>query len=777
MMKQYELPGTVDRDVLQGGPASMRTISQSLARTLWQGRWLILMTTVIAVAAAVAYLVKATPIYTSTSRIYVEQSGPKIFSDTEVGVMTQSKNYLYTQAELLKSTPILAAALNAPGVAQMKTLATVDNPIAHLKRELDADVGRKDDIINLSLNSPYPTEAAQLVNEIVDSYITYHTAQKRSTSAEVLKILQSEKAKRSEELAEKLKVMMDFKQEHEPLAFEGSRGNIVITRLERLSQTLTEAQLTTIRNRSVYESIKQMVNDPAKLQQFIEAERARGAYVSTGSEKASLISKLEQLNLRRADRLRQLTPDHPAVVALETEIARIETQIAALDTEFGRAQLAVAEQQYLSAKEEEDQLARYYEQQRKQALDLNEQLAQYTILESDWEQTKRLCDILDDPIKALNVTEDVGALNISVLEVARAADKPSEPQKARYIAVALMLGLMLGIGLALLRDWADQTLRSTEEIAAILDMPILGVVPSMSRKLSIVDRGQKVHKDPDSPASEAYRTIRTAVFFGAPKNMARTILVTSPAPGDGKTTLVSNLAIAMAQAGQKTLILDGDLRKPTQHKVFQVNHLDIGLSSVLAGSMSLEEVVRPTGVRGLGLLPCGLGMSNPSEVLNSERFAKVLEMLTSVYDRVIIDAPPVMPVTDAQILAALCDVTLLVLRAEKSTRKTSQQARDGLVSVGANILGALVNDVPRRSSYGYYSGYGYKYGYGYGRSNRPRTVESQTAAISPESPVLHVPWVKKNLVKTKLRRLSDGSAVSQTQSAEDSTSATLPVKT
>ncbi len=727
MIKQYDNNGTVERDALPCGPASMRTISESLARIMWRGRWLILMTIVVAVAAAVAYLIKATPIYTSTSRIYVEQSGPKIFSDTEAGVMTQSKNYLYTQAELLTSTPILSTALDAPGVAQMKTLAMVDNPTAYLKKELDARVGRKDDIINLSLNSPYPTEAAQLVNEIVDAYITYHTARKRSTSAEVLKILQGEKAKRSKELAEKLTAMMDFKKQNEPLAFEGSRGNIVIARLERLSQTLTEAQLTTIRSRSAYESVKQMVSEPAKLRQFIEAEQARGVYVSTSSEKASLTSKLDELNLRRADRLRQLKPDHPAVVALDTEIARVEAQIADLDAEFGRAQLAVAEQQYISAKQEEEQLARYYEEQRNQALDLNEQLAQYTILESDWEQTKRLCDILDDRIKELNVTEDVGALNISVLEVARAADRPSEPRKARYMAIALMLGLMLGVGLALLRDWIDQTLRSAEEISAVLDLPILGVVPSMSRKLGISDRGQKVHRDPDSPAAEACRTIRTAVFFGAPKNKARTILVTSPAPGDGKTTLVSNLAIAMAQAGQKTLIVDGDLRKPTQHRIFEVNHLDVGLSSVLAGSMTLEDVVRPTGVKGLGLLPCGLSVPNPSEILNSERFAKVLEMLSGAYDRVIIDAPPVLSVTDAQILAAICDVTLLVLRAEKSTRKTSQQARDALLSVGAHVLGVLVNDVPRKGHYGYYGAYGYKYGSG--REGRKETAEKATSAL------------------------------------------------
>lgn len=488
MITRNDSTGNGERKPLQLVGAKEAVKSESFIQIMWRGRWVILLITIISLVAAIIYLLKATPIYTSTSRIYVEQSGPKIFTEAETSVMTQSKNYLYTQAEL--------------------------------------------------------------------------------------------------------------------------------------------------------------------------------------------------------------------------------------DAEFARSQLAVAEQQYVSAKQKEEQIAKYYEEQRKEALDLNEQLAQYTILQSDWEQTKRLCDILDERIKELNVTEDVGALNISVLEVARVADKPSEPQKAVCMAKALVIGLMLGVGMTLVRDWTDHRLRSAEEISAILDLPILGVVPSMPKKLSIVDRGQKVNRDSDSPVAEAYRTIRTAVFFGTRNEEAETILVTSPAPADGKTTLVSNLAITMAQAGQRTLILDGDFRKQMQHKIFEVNHRDVGLSSVLAGSKTLDEVIKPTGIKGLDLLSCGLRLNNPSEALNSKRFSDVLEILTDRYDRVIVDAPPVIPVTDAKILAAICDVTLLVLRAEKSTRKVSRQARDGLLSVGANILGALVNGVPKRGSYGYYSSYGYKYGYGYSRENK-----------------------------------------------------------
>lgn len=740
MISQNGNNNAVEENGSYGGmPPVMGWIPESLLNIIWRGRWIILLTTVVALSVAFVYLAKATPIYTSSSRIYVEQSGPKVFTETEEGIMTQSKNYLYTQAALLKSTSILADALDTPGIKHIRTFAGMDNPIAYLKKNVDVFVGKKDDLINVSFNSPYPADAAQVANAMVDSYITYHATRKRSTSAEVLKILRAEKDKRSTELSEKLTAMMDYRKQNEALVFEGAQGNIVIGRLERLSEVLTEAQLATIESKSAYESVKEMVSDPARLKKFIEAQRAKGIYASEGNGKASLESKLEQLEYRLADRLRQVKASHPAVVALESEITNIKSQIAELDTKSAQAErtavdyeLALAEQQYIAAKEKENEIAKYYDEQRKQALFLNEQLAQYTILQSDWEQTKKLCDILDDRIKELNVTEDVGALNISILEVARPANTPSEPQKARYMGIALVLGLMLGCGLALLRDWMDQRLRSAEEITAILGIPVLGVVPTMSRKQGVVQLGQKVHKESDSRAAEAYRTVRTAVFFGAPKNEAKTVLVTSPAPADGKTTLVSNLAITMAQAGQKTLIVDADFRKPMQHKIFELNHEDTGLSSTLAGMTTSKDAIQPTEIEGLEVLSCGPHVPNPSEMLNSDSFAQLLELLSDRYDRIIIDSPPVMPVTDAQILSAICDITLLVLRAEKSTRKISQQAQEGLLSVGARILGAVVNDVPKKGRYGYYSGYGYyysHYGYGYDHREKKKTSDKQHAVV------------------------------------------------
>jgi succinoglycan biosynthesis transport protein ExoP len=265
---------------------------------------------------------------------------------------------------------------------------------------------------------------------------------------------------------------------------------------------------------------------------------------------------------------------------------------------------------------------------------------------------------------------------------------------------------------------------------------VLGVVPHIQGKHTPAARGQYVHHQSMSDVAEAYRTVRTAIHFGTTRG-AKTVLVTSPAPGDGKSTTASNLAIALAQAGHRTMLIDCDFRRPVQHTIYELGD-ELGLSSVIAGTGKLRDAVRRTPVGRLYVLPCGPVPSNPSEILTSKRFEQVMKALDAAFDRIVIDSPPVAPVADASILAASSDATVLVLRTNKSTRKLSAGALEALYAVGANVLGAVVNDVPRRKGgYGYYGG-GY---YGtYGVSRRPApALDAGSAPIPSEAVVLDGP--------------------------------------
>jgi len=796
----------MDKENLGNGDSQLmlqREESQPLVGLLeimLRHRWTILVTIVLFLVAAFLYVVKATPIYTSTSRLYVEQIGPKIINEYE-GLMTRTGNYLYTQGELMKSTPIISDVVEDPQIRYLRTFANIDNRVAYVKKTLGIGIGRKDDLITVRFDSPYPAEAAQIVNAVADSYVRYHTDHKRSSVSEVLRILQKEKVKRDEELSNKYAEILEFAEKNGVVTFDSKAGNVVFERLSRLSIALTDTQLAALNAKADYEAVKSMADEPSKVRQFATASADGSTRVFAEDRENQLRTELRQAEIEYADARYHCTAEHPSVKAIQVKIDRIKQELDDQASQFADAYVEVMRLRWLAAKEREDELQVSFDEQCKASQEQGVKATEYSVLKSESNRAERICEILDSRIKELNVTEDTGALNISILEVARPADAPSRPQKARILSFALMLGFICGCGLAFLREWLDYRLRSVEEIAVVLGLPVLGVVPTISHdrrvivgrsrkawlkvksslaglsykacavarsilrqrmvqpqketllagaaahrqkrtaalcgastgkqkdpwvrpvpvvdssasleQQSIVARGQVVHLKPKSVVAEAYRTIRTAVFFGSPKEQAKTIVVTSPAPGDGKSTLVSNLAIAMAQAGQKTLVIDADFRRPVQHRIFEVEDRR-GISSVLVGRHSIEEMVQSGPLKGLDILACGPEMPNPSELLNSEVFAQTLRRLCERYDRIIVDSPPVGPVADSQILAAVCDATLLVLKAEKSTRRHSRQARDGLLSVGARILGVIVNDVrTKHGQYGCYSGYGHYGGYGY----------------------------------------------------------------
>lgn len=816
--------GTIEKRNINGSAVSDESMQDSFFNILIRHRLTILVTTVIALAVTLLYIIKATPIYTSTSRIYVEQSGPRIMGEYE-GLMTQSNNYLYTQGELIKSTPIVAGVVDDPKVKRFRTFENIDNLAMFLKNSLNVSIGRKDDIIAISFDSPYPVEAAEIVNSVIQSYIQYHSVRQRSTVAEVLRILQKEKIKRDEELSDKYDQLLEFTQEHGVVSFDNQGGNIVYERLNKLSAALTEAQLNELNTKADYEATKSMRQEPAKIKQFASASSASGVRVSLNDRETQLQAELRDTEIELKNARYHCTEDHPAVQAIHAKIDRIQDELNEQASEFADSYIEVMRLRWMTADKRKQELQESFDEQMLAARDLGIKATEYAVLQSELKRTERLCEILDDRIKELNVTEDVGALNISILEVARPADDPSKPEKGKYMAISLVLGLMLGSGLAVLRDMLDYRLRSAEEISIVLGIPVLGVIPSMgdvksnsirknrvwpllklvipgnykmdrnisdikqsdketsfvrnrhrrnkqyefgsvkwirnvrrknvtisdtnsfnedkgrekdvefvSKKVrnshskldmnSVVKRGQRTHIEPKSIVAEAYRTVRTAVFFGVPKDRAKSILITSPAPGDGKSTVASNIAITMAQAGQKTLLLDADFRKPMQHNIFEIDGEKSGLTNVISGQISLDDALHHGPVDGLDIVHCGVEVPNPSELLNSEAFANMLKTFIEKYDRVIIDSPPVGPVADSQILSAICDVTLLVLRAEVSTRRHSQQAIESLQNVGGYILGAVVNDVRRRHGrYGYYSNYGYygQYGY-YGRREKQATA-------------------------------------------------------
>jgi capsular exopolysaccharide synthesis family protein len=298
--------------------------------------------------------------------------------------------------------------------------------------------------------------------------------------------------------------------------------------------------------------------------------------------------------------------------------------------------------------------------------------------------------------------ELVRAGEASLTREAAVPGAPFEPNLRRNVIVALGIGLLLGVALAFVREQLDDTVTSRSDLEAVTGgLPVLGIVPRPEQRRGREPVGLAAAEDPSSPMAEAYRTLRTAVQFLSVDRSLQTLLVTSPAVGDGKTTTVANLAVSVARADRKCAVLAGDLRRPRIHEVFGLAPQP-GVTTVLLGESDVETALQPVpGEEGLSLLAAGEVPPNPSELLSSDAAAKIIAGLADTHELVLIDSPPVLPVTDALILAQQVDGVILVADARRTELADLSEAWQRLTQVGAPLVGTVLNnaEVTAQSSY------------------------------------------------------------------------------
>jgi capsular exopolysaccharide synthesis family protein len=703
---------------------------EGLLPILWRSRWLILLALLLAGAGAYGYLLAVEPQYTGTARLLVEKIGTVRDRTAPVDLGAASANFLQTQTVLMTSPAVVARALHDPNVLSLPS-GEYTNYFRKLVGTLSAEVGKDGDVIDLSASSPHAEGAATIVNAVVRSYIQWHRENRQLSAADLHRDLSRQLDDRRLQLRDRRQERMTYEQRH-PEVIESTRGGILSETLDLLKQELAAARVRVTERDSYHGGLQQYQSDPNKFWQYVLSGPSAGV-IREGAERGQIEAELRQTELTLSETAAGLLPAlKTRTKFLESRRQQLRERLGELDGAFIRNHIALAKAQADDATARERQLTKLYQEEFDKVQRVAGQNSEYAMMTAECDMLENLCNTLLKQISDLDLNSLRG-LSIHVLQWANPARRPSAPNPIEVIGIALALGILGGAGLSFVRDWRDQRVRSAAEITAILGAPILGTVPALSRRYRA--RAHELRFAGNSRESEAYRAIRTALLCGAPQEQAATLLVTSPGPLEGKTTLVANLAVAMAHAGQRTLIIDADLRQPMQSRTFAANERGLGLSDVLMGRAALQEVIRPTGIERLDVLPSGGSIPNASELLNSPAFAEMLEQLRHGYDRILIDSPPVGIVTDAQIIASRCGLTLLVLRADRSSRPLTQQARNALSIVGATIAGVVVNDVRRKNTrYGHQSGNGYHYGSHAANGFGPARKELQggTAARPPD---------------------------------------------
>ncbi|MDB5301107.1 MAG: Tyrosine-protein kinase EpsD [Phycisphaerales bacterium] len=650
---------------------------------------LIIVPAAICLALAVAYLITEPRLYTSTARLVVTRAGARPVGQNSDD--NQSGNFLFTQREKLLSREVLSGALAMPipddkDGRKVKDLETFKDPeadrLALMRAWADVSVGAKNDVLSVSFQSPLKDDAATIANAIVESFIRFQSQPKRSSTQELLDAQIAEKGRTEESLARATADMAKLEQQFGVLS-GNPENNVALRQLTRLSQQLQTAHAEMLQARTDYEEAAKVYRPVHRPSGDSQGGGTAAGFAAVEDEQ-TLRLQVAQIQTLLQERSGTYLPDHPTTVGLKAKLAQVGAAYAdAVERRVKRTQAA------------EDELKDQVEKQQDAARLAGLAVVQYDRVKEDADRLRKQLEGCDARIRAIEMQRTAIAVDVDFFDRAQPAIRPSHPNPPTALGLALALGLGLGCGLGFLRDFMDDRLRSADEIKSALSMTVLGAVPQMPAGISASVAGMKVALDPAGEIAEAYRSVRTSVSLGAARDRSKTILVTSPTAGDGKSTAAANLATVMAQAGKKVLLIDADLRAPSLNNIFGIKDVRMGLSGLLGGQGTLERSIQSTSVEGLDLLACGPKPRNPAEMLNSPMFSELLELLAEEYDHIIVDSPPVMGPADARIIAASCDVTLLVLRADRSTRKLALLARDGLVSVGAHVIGVIVNGVTR----------------------------------------------------------------------------------
>lgn len=441
----------------------------------------------------------------------------------------------------------------------------------------------------------------------------------------------------------------------------------------------------------------------------IEAQSRLGA--NGGSVTEGLQNNaITQLRARRAERASELSkllqtfePGYPPAQALQAEIAQLDRSIT---REEARVRSALS-QTYAASRQREQALQEQVTGLKSGVLDLRRRSIQYNIFQRDADTNRQLYDALLQRYKEIGVAGGVGVNNIAVIDNAELPSKPSSPRPLINLAIGLMAGLAFGVLASIILEQIDEGLSDPSQVPNSIGLPLLGTIP-----LSDGDPVEAL-RDRKSALSEAYLSLQTNLAFSTDHGVPRTVAVTSSRPAEGKTTTSAALAESLVRIGHRVLLIDADMRSPSIHHMFQLNN-DNGLSNYLAGQDQLTNLIRPV-VNGMAIMVAGPQPPNAAELLSGPRLAELIRILRDQFDHIVIDAPPVMGLADAPLIANAVEGTVMVIEFHQTKRSVARVAVKRISGLNTRLLGAVVTKFnAKKAHYGY--GYNYGYGYGYGTS-------------------------------------------------------------
>jgi capsular exopolysaccharide synthesis family protein len=734
-------------------------------------RWLLIVLTVLLAVGATAFVtLRMTKIYRATTIVRIETQAPQVLGreveavdEMGTGSFWSNVEYYETQYKIIASRDVTARVVRELRLNEDPDFLEVpreerkyfkpfdvDEAAQVLQGQLTVEPVKDSRLVKIHVDNPSPERAQLLANAIAKSYLDKNLESMLQSTVDAVDWLSKQLDDAQSKLSAAEQQVYDYKKNNDILSVSlEERQNIITAQMTAFATKLSEAKAKRIELQSRKAAIADLlhVKDPMAIP--LDA-------VNTNTLIQQLKQDYGELSREKSELSERYGPKFPKMVELEAKLKRIHRDI---EREVQNILKAV-DAELAASKKSEAGLKRALEDFRKQAQALSEKSVVHDRLVRDKENNEKVYELLLGRTKEADLSRLLRVNNVHILDPALLPTEPIKPQLKLSLGLALVIGLMLGLGLALLVDLTDRTIKTQEDVEA-LDLAFLGIVPAISsssrdayggysgygkRKRKKRDRPRAeerldredfdlfVERHPKSQVAESCRSIRTNLLFMSADKPAKSILITSPSPQEGKTTVTINLAIAMAQAGAKVLLVDTDMRRPRVHRVFK-QRPGKGLSTMVLGESTPEESIFSSEVQNLDVLTCGPVPPNPAELVHTERFHKVLAQLSERYDHLIFDSPPVGAVTDAAILSKLVDGTVLILKSLSTTRDAAKHAIHVLRDIDANVLGAVLNNLDlsnRKYGQHYYYYYYKKYGYYYGDTGSQDSSAPEPSAADQE---------------------------------------------
>jgi polysaccharide biosynthesis transport protein len=700
----------------------------------------------------------STPQYTATATLLISNTPPPLLENATVTIVSQastadSGSEDQTQLELLKSKSLASRVIAAEGLMKEPAflgsntaglIATLRHSVTSLllpylpaswtgrSSETPTDIGGSTDprslagaylsklriapventqMVRISFTTADPKLSARLANAHAREFISWGIEINSRESEEAERFLESKLAQTRDALEASEAALNRYRRDKGILPgvlSVDTKENTLLERLNKLSADLEEAHLQTITMGTQVSMIKD------------GRDYALPAVIEN-----SLVQKLkEQVDSDEAQYATMAGTFKPEYPPLQELRRMIKEKRDILNTEIRNAEDDV-KARYLTAQEREATLQKNLEDAKGYAFGLNDSAVRYLILQREADTNRELYDALLKRIKDLTVVADVHASNISIVDTAEPPGEPSSPNTHRDALTALVLGMAMGAALAFLIDVLDNTLKDSREVERYLGLPSLALIPEVPKerdslypatqpadpkllKSSYKNHPVVSYNSRYSLLGEAYRNLRTGLMLSRAGSRPKTMLVTSAVPEEGKTTVSINMAIVLAHAGGRVLLVDGDLRIPQCHRRLEVSNFR-GLTEVLTGLSPPQECIQPTAVENLFLLPSGQKPPNPSELLSSRQMHQLLEGLAPTFDHIVIDSPPALPVGDPIVLSQLVDGVVLVAAGSETPKQQVKAALARLTHARAKVFGIVLNKIKLHKVdyfYPYYKYYG-----------------------------------------------------------------------